>query len=62
MIGVGIMEKPTIVISMPKNSTKEEIADIRNKYKDKYKVNIIISGNGNTEDIIKNFLKARLEV
>lgn len=56
------MEKPTIVISMPKNSTKEEIADIRNKYKDKYKVNIIISGNGNTEDIIKNFLKARLEV
>lgn len=56
------MEKSTIIISMPKNSTKEEIAAIRNQYKDKYKVNIIISSNGNTEEIIKNFLKARLEV
>ena len=38
------MEKPTIVISMPKNSTKEEIADMRNKYKNDYKVHLIISG------------------
>ena len=56
------MEKPTIVISMPKNSTKEEITDMRNKYKEGYKVNIIISRSGNAEEIIKNFLKARLEV
>ena len=56
------MERPTIVISMPKNSTKEEIAEIRNKYKEEYKVNIIISKDGNAEEIIKNFLKARLEV
>ena len=56
------MEKSTIIISMPQSSTKEEIADIRNKYKDKYKVNIIITSNYNAEEIIKNFLKARLEV
>lgn len=56
------MNKGTITISLPKDSTKEEIAAIREKYKNKYKINIIISGNGNTEDIIKNFLKARLEV
>ena len=62
MIGEEIMEKPTIVISMPKNSTKEEIADIRNKYKDEYKINIIISGESNPKKIIKNFLKTRLEV
>ena len=62
MIGEEIMERPTIVISMPKNSTKEEIAEIRNKYKEEYKVNIIISQDGNAEEIIKNFLKARLEV
>ena len=56
------MDKRTITISMPKNSTQEEIMAIRNKYKDLYKVNIIISGNNNPKDIIKNFLKARLEV
>ena len=55
------MDKGTISISMPKNSTPDEIISIRNKYKDNYKVNIIISGNKNPEDIIKNFLKARLE-
>lgn len=56
------MDKPTIIISMPKNSTKQDIIDMRNKYKNKYKINIIISGHNNPEDIIRNFLKARLEV
>lgn len=56
------MEKATIIISMPKNSTKQDILDMRNRYKDKYKVNIIISGDNDPEKIIKNFLKARLEV
>ncbi len=55
------MDKRIITISMPKGSTKEEILAMRNKYKDRYKVNIIISGCNNPEDIIKNFLKARLE-
>lgn len=56
MIGVNLMEKPTIVISMPKNSTKEEIADIRNKYKNEYKVHLIISGNEEPKVILQNFL------
>ena len=55
------MDKPIITISMPKTSTKEELALIRNKYGNKYKINIIISGATNPEDTIKNFLKARLE-
>ena len=55
------MDKGTIIISIPKSSTQNEIDSIRNKYKNKYKVNIIISGNKNPKDIIENFLKARLE-
>ena len=58
----GRMDKQTIIISMPKNSTKQDIIDMRNKYKDKYKVNIILSGSNNVEETIRNFLKARLEV
>ena len=56
------MDKPIIIISMPKNSTKQDIIDMRNKYKHQYKVNIIISGDSKPEETIKNFLKARLEV
>lgn len=56
------MNKGIITISMPKGSTQEEIIAMRNKYKDKYKVNIIISNNDNPDDIIKNFIKARLEI
>ena len=47
---------------MPKDSTAEQITAIRNKYKTQYKVNIIISGDNNPEEIIKNFLKTRLEL
>lgn len=50
------MGKPTIIISMPKNSTKEEIANMRNKYKNEYKVHLIISGEENPKEIIKKFL------
>lgn len=56
------MKKRVITISMSRNSTHDDIAAMRNKYKDKYKVNIIISGTNDPKDIIKNFLKARLEV
>lgn len=55
------MDKGIITISMPKNSTQCEINAIRNKYKDKYKVNIILSGGISPKNIIENFLKARLE-
>lgn len=56
------MDKYIINISMPKGATQDEIKRVRDRYKDKYKVNIIISGNHDPKDIIKNFLKARLEV
>lgn len=55
------MDKGIITISVPKGTTQEGITAIRNKYKDKYIVNIVISGNNDPKDIIKNFLKARLE-
>ena len=50
------MDKPTIIISMPKNSTKEEITNMRNKYKKEYKVYLIISGSEEPKEIMKNFL------
>lgn len=56
------MDKSTIIISMPKNSTKQDILDMRNKYQNQYKVNIVISGTNSPEDTIRNFLKARLDV
>ena len=55
------MDKPTIIISMPKNSTKKDILDMRNKYKDKYKIHIMISGQEDSQENIKNFLINRLE-
>ena len=55
------MDKPVLTISMQSNSTQEEIAAMRQQYNNKYKVNIIVSGNKNPKDLIKNFLKARLE-
>lgn len=55
------MDKGTITISMPKGTTQEEIIATRNKYKDTYKVNVIISGSSDPKEIIRKFLKARLE-
>lgn len=45
-----------MVISMSQNSTKKEIADMRNKYKNEYKIHIIISGTESPKEIMKNFL------
>ena len=55
------MDKGIITISVPKGTTQEEVIAIRNKYKDKYRVNIVISGNSDPKEVIKNFLKARIE-
>ena len=56
------MNKKILTISMPKGTTQEEIIAMRNRYKDEYKVNVIISGKYRQKEIIKNFLKARLDV
>ena len=50
------MKKPTIIISMPKNSTKEDIHNMRKQYSDQYKVHIVISGTENHKDVIQFFL------
>lgn len=50
------MEKPTIIISLPKNSTKEDIANVRKYYSSQYKVHIVISGNEDPKEVMKNFL------
>lgn len=55
------MDKHILCISVPKGTTQDEINNVRNRYKDKYKVNIIVSGGNDPEDIIKNFIKARLD-
>lgn len=41
---------------MPKNSTQEEIADMRNQYKNEYKVHLIISGVEEPKVILRKFL------
>lgn len=46
---------------MPKNSTQEEIEYMRNKYKNTHKVHLIISGNQNPQNNIKDFILNRLE-
>ena len=56
MIGVVIMKKPTIIISMPQYSTKEDINNIRKQYSDQYKVHIVISGTEDSKEVIQNFL------
>ena len=56
------MDKGIITISLPRGTSQDEINTVRDRYKDKYKVNIVISGNESPEDIIRNFLKTRLEI
>ena len=51
-----MMKKPTIIISMPKNSTKEDISNVRKHYSNQYKVHIVISGNEDQKEVMKNFL------
>ena len=60
------MGKSTITISINKDITQDEINEIRELfakddfYKD-YKLNIIISGNDNLKENLKNFVKAGLK-
>lgn len=56
------MKKRILCVSVPKGATQNEINRIRNRYKYKYKVNIIVCEENNPKDIIKNLIKARLDV
>lgn len=56
------MKKGIITISVPSTITQEEIKEIRmlfkqNKQYNDYKLNILISGNEDLKENLKNFLK-----
>lgn len=50
------MKNPSIIISVHKNSTKDEIETMREKYSNQYKVHLIISGKEPANICMKNFL------
>mgnify|MGYP006321540443 CR=1 FL=1 len=51
------MQKGIISLFVNKNTSKEEIKKIRNEFKsDEYILNIIISGDGDFKNDLKNFL------
>lgn len=52
-----IMNKGIVSLFVDKNTTKEEIKKIRDEFKsDEYILNIVISGNGDFKNDLKNFL------
>lgn len=60
------MDKQTITISVNKDITEEEINEIRKIFKqnDKHKnctLNIIVCGNDNFKENIKDFIKAGIK-
>lgn len=59
------MKKGSITISVPSTTTQEEIKEIREQFKqseqyENYKLNILISGNEDLKENLKNFLKTML--
>ena len=59
------MKKGIITISVPSTITQEEIKEIRTLFKQNkpyndYKLNILISGNEDLQENLKNFLKTML--
>jgi hypothetical protein len=60
------MSKGTITISVPNDTTHEEIKQIRNEYKQSeyykdYKLNIIISGEDDIKKALSRFLAERIK-
>lgn len=60
------MSKGTITISVPNNTTHEEIKQIRNEYKQSeyykdYKLNIIVSGEDDVKKALSRFLAERIK-
>ena len=59
------MKKGSITISVPSTITQEEIKKIRTQFKQSeqyndYKLNILISGNEDLKENLKNLLKTML--
>ena len=59
------MKKGIVTISVPSTTTQEEIKEIGEQFKkneamDGYKLNILISGNEDLKENLKNILKTML--
>lgn len=58
------MKKQSITISVPNNTTLEEIKEIRQLFNEQYgieyKLNILISGEENMKSVLADFLLERL--
>lgn len=58
------MKKQSITISVPNNTTQEEIKEMRQlfnkQYGVEYKLNILISGEEKMKHVLANFLLERL--
>ena len=59
------MKKGSITISVPSSTTQEEIKEIREQFNKNeamkgYRLNILISGNEDLKENLKNFLKTML--
>lgn len=54
------IKKESITITVPNNTTKEEIKEIRkifkNQYESEYKLNILISGKEEMKSVLADFL------
>lgn len=51
------MHRGIITIFVDKNTSRDEIKKIRKEFKsDEYVLNIVVSGNGNFKNDLKNFL------
>ena len=60
------MDKKIITISIEKDITQDEIKEIRKQFKESeyykdYRLNIIISGNEDIKDNLKNLLLSKIQ-
>jgi glycerol-3-phosphate dehydrogenase len=61
VIGVRFMDKGTIILSVPKGTTQEEIRAIRETYKDvNTNVCIVVSGDSSAKEAVLNLIRARI--
>lgn len=57
------MDKGIITIGVDKNTTQDEIKEIRNQFKDQnYKLNILVSGEEEMKLSLGSFLAERLKL
>lgn len=60
------MKKQSITISVPNNTTQDEIRKIRQlfneQYGTEYKLNILISGSQDIKDVLKNIITTKFNL